>query len=272
MAAVDPRCFLAGLVAIAMLAACSPGTTDYWSDAGMDSGDTDTDTDTDTDSDSDTDTTECEEDGSTECGDGGDTDTWDPDSGDFCDSPEFQTFLETDGYVFDNDNAPALGNVIDPDVEITTFSFFYCPHCSTAAEMVIDLLADPDYGDRSGYFFRNYVYDMNPPSIGCTAHRAAWAAHQQGLFWPMHDGIFGSGEASLTEEELASIAASVGCDMEQFDLDYVAAATLEALQADKDQGQDAGVSGTPSIFVDGVKIAPWDALPLVLDCLLGYAD
>jgi protein-disulfide isomerase len=254
--------------------ACSPGAGAEAQDSGIDAGTTDTDVDADADADTDTDadTDECLEDGSTECGDGGDTDTWSPDSGEFCDSPEFQAFLAAAGYAFDDSAAPWQGNALDPEVVITGFSFFYCPHCATAGEMIRDLLDDSDYGDRCAYRFRNYVYDMTPPSFGCTAHRAAWAAHQQGLFWEVHDGIFDSGEVVLAEGDLFDLAAAAGCDMELFAADYDAPATLEQLAFDKAQGQDAGVDGTPTIFVDGKKVYPWDALPQVLDCLLGYAD
>jgi hypothetical protein len=269
---------------VAVLAGCSPEQKDYWADGGIDAGDTDvdtdadsdtdgdTDTDTDSDTDTDTDTEECEEDGSTECGDGGDTDTWTPDAAAFCESPEFLEFAAATGYPFDNSQAPYQGNIVDPQVVITGFSFFYCPHCGTAGEMVSDLLDDPAYGDYCAYYFRNYVYDLFPPSSGCTAHRAGWAAHQQGLFWGFHDGIFATEEVVLTEEELFDLAEDAGCEMTQFAADYDAPETLELLTSDKEQGQDAGVSGTPSIFVDGKKIGPFDALPFVLDCLLGYTD
>ena len=268
---------------LALAAACSPGQQDYWADAGMDGGDTDTDVDTDADSDTDTDsdsdtdtdtdTGECEEDGGSECGDGGDTDTWDPDASSFCESPEFLEFADAPGYEFDNSLAPHQGNTLDPLVEITGFSFFYCPHCGTAGEMISELLADPAYGDHCAYYFRHYVYDLFPPTSGCTAHRAGWAAHQQDRFWEFHDGIFATDEAVLTEEELFDLAADAGCEMTQFAGDYDALeVNIEQLTFDKDQGQDAGVSGTPSFFVDGKRITPWDSLPIVLDCLLGYTD
>jgi len=276
------------LVAVwSLAAACSPQQKDYWADSGIDGGDADTDADTDTDidtdtdvdtgtdtdTDSDTDTGECEEDGGSECGDGGDTDTWDPDAAGFCESPEFLEFADAAGYELDNSLAPQLGNTVDPLVEITGFSFFYCPHCGTAGELVRELLDDPAYGDHCAYYFRHYVYDLFPPSSGCTAHRAGWAAHQQGLFWEFHDRIFATEEAVLTEEELFDLAADAGCEMTGFAAEYDdLEANIPQLTFDKEQGQDAGVSGTPSIFVDGKRISPWDSLPIVLDCLLGYTD
>ncbi len=53
--------------------------------------------------------------------------------------------------------------------------------------------------------------------------------------------------------------------------DYAADASLALVLADRQAGQLAGVTGTPSIYVDGRKVVPWVALKEVLDCLLGYA-
>ena len=60
--------------------------------------------------------------------------------------------------------------------------------------------------------------------------------------------------------------------MAQFDEDFADPATHETVLADKLEAQDAGVSGTPSVFVDGRKVSPWVNLQQVLDCLLGYAE
>jgi protein-disulfide isomerase len=60
--------------------------------------------------------------------------------------------------------------------------------------------------------------------------------------------------------------------MDQFDIDYASAASLDRVLADKAAGIAAGVTGTPSIFVDGRKVSPWSMLPDVLDCLLGYTS
>jgi protein-disulfide isomerase len=62
--------------------------------------------------------------------------------------------------------------------------------------------------------------------------------------------------------------------MDQFDVDYASEASLDRVLADRAAGIAAGVTGTPSIFVDGRKLSTplsWTMLPDVLDCLLGYA-
>jgi 2-hydroxychromene-2-carboxylate isomerase len=76
----------------------------------------------------------------------------------------------------------------------------------------------------------------------------------------------------VDETELLGYAESAGLDMDQFDLDYASDESLDGVLADREAGLAAGVTGTPSIYVDGRKVTPWRNLQNVLDCMLGYAD
>jgi hypothetical protein len=269
------------LLAAVAACACMPDMIDYWSaaagiDAGLDT-DTDVDTDTDSDSDSDTGTEECtEEDGSIECGDGGDTDTyqWDGsvDGGDggFCGDPDFEIFLSDIGYDFDNAGAPYLGDPLAAEVEITGFSYFLCVHCANAAALLQELFADPAYSERAVYYFRHYSFSLDETSIACQDHMAARAAQLQEQFWAVHDGLFE--EFPVTDEDvLMDIVGDAGLDMGQFDIDFASPEVYDFIVDEKAVGQDAGVTGTPRIFVNGIMVPYWPALPDVLDCLLGYS-
>jgi hypothetical protein len=271
-----------------VVCACATDMTDYWASmAGMDAGldaDTDADTDSDSDSDSDSDTDtgsdteECtEEDGSIECGDGGDTDTstyeWDggADGGDggFCGDPDFEIFISDLGYEFDNVGAPYRGTPSAAEVEITGFSYFLCVHCASAAELLDDLFADPAYSDRAVYYFRHYSFSLDETSIACQNHMATRAGQLQDKFWEIHDALFDNYPVT-DEDELLGYVEDAGCDMEQFYEDYDAGSTYDFIVDEKAEGQDAGISSTPSIFVNGIKVPYWPALQDVLDCLLGY--
>jgi len=266
--------------------ACIPDMTDFWAsvdgmDAGLDAdADTDSDTDSDSDSDSDTDTgsdtEECtEEDGSIECGDGGDTDTyeWDGgvDAGDggFCGDPDYEIFLSDLGHEFDNSQAPYRGTASAAEVEITGFSYFLCVHCANAAALLEELFSDPAYADRVVYYFRHFSFSLDDSSIACKNHMAARAAQLQDKFWEVHDALYDN--FPITDEaELLALVEDAGCDMDQFYEDFDAGSTYDFVVDEKAAGQDAGITGTPSIFVNGIKVPYWPALQDVLDCLLGY--
>ena len=286
---------------------CSPSQADYWASLEMDAAaldgdadadtdidtdtDTDTDTGTDTDADTDTDTdtdtdsdTECADTGET-CGDdaGADTDTdadtdadtdtdTDADAGpSFCDSTDFIDFLAQTPVVLDNTGAPFRGNGVDPEFVVTGFSYFLCIHCLEASVLLEELYADPAYADRTAYFFRHFPFSTDETSISVKDHRAAEAANMQGDFFAMHDAIFDNFPVS-SETTLLGLVEPAGLDTALFDADYASAASLDRVLADREAGIAAGVTGTPSIYVDGRKVKPWTMLPDVLDCLLGYTS
>jgi protein-disulfide isomerase len=79
---------------------------------------------------------------------------------------------------------------------------------------------------------------------------AALAAHQQGKFWEFHAELF-KNYNTLNDEKFTEIAQSVALDMEQFKGDMQNPALAAMVQRDLKDGVEAGVRGTPSIFVNG---------------------
>jgi protein-disulfide isomerase len=79
---------------------------------------------------------------------------------------------------------------------------------------------------------------------------AALAAHQQGKFWEFHAELF-KNYNNLNDEKFTEIAQSVALDMEQFKGDMQNPALAAMVQRDLKDGVEAGVRGTPSIFVNG---------------------
>jgi protein-disulfide isomerase len=79
---------------------------------------------------------------------------------------------------------------------------------------------------------------------------AALAAFQQGKFWEFHSELF-KNYNNLSEEKFEEIAKSLELDMEQFKQDRQNPALSAMVQRDLKDGVEAGVRGTPSIFVNG---------------------
>ena len=79
---------------------------------------------------------------------------------------------------------------------------------------------------------------------------ASMAANQQGKFWEFHAGLF-KNYNNLNAEKIDELAQAVGLDMEQFNQDRQNPALAAMVQRDLKDGVEAGVRGTPSIFVNG---------------------
>jgi protein-disulfide isomerase len=79
---------------------------------------------------------------------------------------------------------------------------------------------------------------------------ASLAAFQQNKFWEFHAELF-KNYNNLNEEKFVEIAQSLELDMEQFKQDRQNPALSAMVQRDLKDGVEAGVRGTPSIFVNG---------------------
>jgi len=86
----------------------------------------------------------------------------------------------------------------------------------------------------------------------------AEAAGRQHRFWEMHDALYGH-EPPLDRATLLGIAKSLGLDMARFERDLDDLELAARVEEDLADGRRNGVTGTPTIFVDGLRYdGAWD--------------
>lgn len=85
------------------------------------------------------------------------------------------------------------------------------------------------------------------------AAQAAIAAHNQGKFWQFHDLLY-ENHKTLTAQSYEGFATELGLDLAAFNRDRVSPQVRQQLTADINGGKQAGVSGTPAIFVNGHRV------------------
>jgi protein-disulfide isomerase len=85
------------------------------------------------------------------------------------------------------------------------------------------------------------------------AAQAAVAAQQQGKFWPFHDLLFKQ-YSRINDQRIDEIGKLLKLDMSQFKKAMNAADTLTRINGDLANGREAGVGGTPTVFINGVKL------------------
>jgi protein-disulfide isomerase len=162
--------------------------------------------------------------------------------------------------------APTFGPQ-DAKVVVVEFSDFQCPFCSRAAKVVKQV--KEKYGDKVRFVFRQY-----PLSFHKNAHlaaQAALAANAQAKFWEFHDLMFENQQA-LEQPALEKYAAQVKLDMKAFKAALNSDVIKKAVDADTELGNQVGVRGTPSMFVNGARVrnaADFEELSKQIDKMLG---
>jgi protein-disulfide isomerase len=161
-----------------------------------------------------------------------------------------------------NPDGLSLGDPNAP-VTIDVFEDFQCPACKYFTEGVETLVVqDLVASGKARYVFHNYPFlDGDGAGQGGESDQAANAAmcaNEQGKFWEMHSALYanwdGENQGGFSDARLQAIAESVGLDMNAFEGCFADNKYRAEIQADFDLGkQQMGVSGTPTVFVNGVR-------------------
>jgi len=131
---------------------------------------------------------------------------------------------------------------------LVEFSDFQCPYCQAAAGKLNAVLEA--YPGKIKLIFKQFPLDMH--SQAALAAAAAIAAHRHGRFWPMHDALFAH-RRELSRPSILALAHTAGLDMQRFEADLDSVETKTTVARDIDEGDRAGVEGTPSVFINGRK-------------------
>lgn len=167
------------------------------------------------------------------------------------------------------DGFPSKGPANAP-VTIVEFSDFQCPFCSRLVPTLDQVRAK--YGDKVRLVFRQFP--LNFHQFAQKASEAALCAHDQGKFWEMHDAMFQNQQA-LAVDALKAKAAELGLNAETFNSCLDSNKHAEAVKADLQAGSQAGVTGTPAMFINGRFISgavPIEQITAVVDDELKRKD
>lgn len=145
-----------------------------------------------------------------------------------------------------DDPARVEGSPAAP-VTIVEFGDFQCPFCGRVEPTLADLLKK--YEGRVKLAFRDFPL----AAIHVHAEEAAEAARcaeAQGKFWPMHDAMY-SEQSKLRGPDLIETAGRLGMDRASFAACLKSGKYKAAIQQDVAAGTKAGVTGTPTFFING---------------------
>ncbi|MBI5149721.1 MAG: thioredoxin domain-containing protein [Candidatus Omnitrophica bacterium] len=146
-------------------------------------------------------------------------------------------------------HTPIIGQKNAP-VTIVAFTDFQCPFCSRFhAPMAEAVKADPG---KVNYMIKNYPLSFHPQAK--PAAKAALAAGEQGKYAQMADALLENNQ-NLGEELFKKLAKDIGLNVDKFWKDYQGkdAQWEKYIQDDIDLGNQVGVRGTPTFYINGRK-------------------
>jgi len=146
-------------------------------------------------------------------------------------------------------DTPQKGPTTAP-VTVVEWADFECPFCKRAAPIIESMVER--FPGKVRFLFKVYPLSMHPHAEA--ASRAAFAAHNQGKFWEMHHKLFDKAPA-LEAADLEKYAKELGLDVTKYKGDAESPAVAARVARDKKQGDQAGLQGTPLIFINGREFA-----------------
>jgi len=135
-------------------------------------------------------------------------------------------------------------------VTIVEFSDYQCPFCSRFHDTMKQVMAK--YPNQVRWVFKHFPLDSIHP-YARKAAEAAECAGEQNKFWEYSDAIYAN-QTSLNTEYLSTAAKNVGLNVKKFETCLSDGKTTAKVNADFQQGQGAGVRGTPGSFINGQSI------------------
>jgi protein-disulfide isomerase len=153
------------------------------------------------------------------------------------------------------ENSHRLTDPQDARVTVVEFLDFECEGCRAAYPIVEQLRTE--YGDRVEFVVR--YFPLSGHFNAERAARAVEAAAQQGRLEVMYHKMYETqpqwGEQRTPADDVfRGFANELGLDMPAFDAAYNNPATLERIGLDQRDGEELGVQGTPTFFINGEQV------------------
>ncbi len=171
------------------------------------------------------------------------------------------------------DDSPFLGNK-NAKITIIEFADFRCPFCERFfKDSEGQIIANYVNTGKAKFVFKHYAF-LGQESVW--ASEAAECANEQGKFWEYHDWLYNnqapeSNLAYYSKVNLIKYAGKVGLDSNKFSSCLNSDKYSGRVSTDLAKGQAAGVTGTPTVFINGQSVVgaqPFSAFKSVIDGVL----
>jgi len=124
---------------------------------------------------------------------------------------------------------------------VIEYGDYECPYCARTDALIAEL--------PIRRVFRHFPVVSKHPRARVLA-QAAEAVGLQGAYWEFHDSLYAD-QGRLDDPHLWARVRDLGLDLERFEADRRSEAVSERVDRDFRSGVRAGVTTTPTLFVDG---------------------
>ena len=159
------------------------------------------------------------------------------------------TAPESPAFSIATDDQPVKGNA-NALVTIVAFTDFECPSCARQHPVLDQIVSE--FGDRVRVVVRDFPLSQHANAR--KAAEAAEAAREQGKYWEYATVLFRN-QSALGVDKLRQYASEVGLDRARFDASLDSGKFAENVQRDVIDGRRLGISGTPTLYINGKRIS-----------------
>jgi uncharacterized membrane protein len=162
----------------------------------------------------------------------------------------------------------------DAKVRLLKFNDYQCPSCRQAWILYQSIIAKYEASHPGVFEYESRDFPLEAEcgaggvhGAACEAAAAVRMAREKNMGKELEAALFDRQSPSMTREEVKSALAEVAqISGEDFDARYDA--MLEAVRADVQLGQRLEVSGTPTFFLNGIRLG--GLRPVAFDAVIAY--
>lgn len=155
-------------------------------------------------------------------------------------------------------------------ITVVEFSDFQCPFCSRFHPTMLQALKE--YKDQVRWVYKHFPLDAIHPEArpAAEASECVWEQKGDEGFWAFADIMFEQQER-LGSSFYREVADSLGVNLAEFDTCVLTRKYQDKVEQDYQQGLQAGVTGTPGSFVNGIPVRgaiPYSQLQSIINSQL----
>src|SRR5688572_17462765 len=156
---------------------------------------------------------------------------------------------ESPSFEIATDDQPVKGTA-NASVTIVAFTDFECPSCARQHPVLERIVTE--FGDRVRLVVRDFPLSQHANAR--KAAEAAEAAREQGKYWE-YAGVLFRNQSALGIDKLRQYATELGLDRARFDASLDSGKFADKVQRDVLDGRRLGVNGTPTLYINGKRVA-----------------